>query len=487
MSRTVKSVIIAAAALVLLAAALVILLLTAPKDESSGSEPSSNVSLFDDEGDDLTVITDYESDTVLKLAVTNENGGYTLTRAERNGEYYWQTDGLANVQPDEDAIKRNIEIFTQLAGVPVAEHLSEEDLKEYGLNEPTGAAELEFDDGTRVTITFGRRNPLKTQYVYCTIGDGNVYQADHANVMEVFSDARSFAQLKMTEELEDGQPERIVILRQDLGTDVELRYMSELDNVSEDITVTTTNSYRFAEPIRAEVDAERASGLYTKLSGLEMYACEFLEKSEENLIFCGLDMPFTTVEFTCGGGERLLSLGNEFTKKTDYGDVQCYYAIMDDVEGIFSIEKRNAPWYTFEIFGSVSKRPISPYIYGCESVEIATPEGEFKFDINADDKSVTLNGSAVDSYKFRQLYSKLIGEVGDELYIESADGEPTLRVRFNYRGEYAALYGGTSDELCFSDNDGRRYAVSLNGNTLFKVNQLYVRDIIDGVSELVNN
>ncbi len=485
----IKPIIIAAAVLVLLAAILGVLLITAPKGERSGVSDSDILSFIEEEGDGMTVINNYEPDNVAKLIVTNENGGYTLTRAERDGEYYWQTNALGEVTPDEASIRRNIECFAQLAGIFVAEDVSSNDLEKYGLNKPFGAAELYLDDGTEVTVSFGIRNPAKTEYVYCTVGDGKVYQADYLSVINVFSDARPFAQLKMTEEADgtSGQPERIVIMREDAGTEIELRYMAELDNVSDDITVTTENSYRFVEPIRAEVDAERASGLYANLRGLEMYECEFLEKSEENLKVCGLDTPSVRVAFTYNDEERVLSLGSEFTKSTTYGsDIQCYYAMMDDTAGIFSIEKRKASWCTLGIFDSVSKRPISPYIYGCESVEITTPDGEFKFEINGDDKSVMLNGESVDSYKFRQLYSKLIGEVGDELYTEVTDGEPTLRVKFNYREEYAAIYGGESDELCYLNNDGRRYTVNFNGNTLFKVNQLYVQGIIDGVHELVN-
>lgn len=488
----IKPVIIAAAVLVLLAAALGVLLLTEPKGESGDSYDSGTsdiLSFIEDEGDGFTVINNYETDRVLKFVVTNENGGYTFTRAEREGEYYWQTGDLGDVASDEAAMRRNIDIFTQLAGIPIAENVLADDLEKYGLSEPSGKAELEFDDGTGVAVSFGIRNPAKAEYIYCTIGDGKVYQAYYVNVINVFSDARPFALLQMTEDADSdsGQPERVVIMREDAGTEIELRYMSELDGISDDITITTTNSYRFVEPIRAEVDAERASGLYANLRGLEMYDCEFLEKSAENLKASGLDKPSVRVAFTYNGEERVLSLGSEFTKAAVYGgDIQCYYAMMDDTAGIFSIEKSKASWCTLGIFDSVSKRPISPYIYGCESVEIITFDGEFKFEIDAENKSISLNGEPVDSYKFRQLYSKLIGEVGDELYTEVTEGEPTLRVKFNYREEYAAIYGGASDELCYLNNDGRRFVVKFNGNTLFKVNQLYVQGIIDGVYELVN-
>lgn len=495
MSRSVKSIIIAAAVLVLLGAALAVLLLIAPKDEVSGSSDSDYsdiLSFLGDDGDGATIITNIDTDNVKELAVVNENGGYTFTRFERDGKFFWQTDALGGVEPDEDVIRRNIGYLARLTGTaPVEEEVFGSDLEKYGLKEPSAAVSFSLDDGSSVVLSFGIRNPARTEYVYCTLGDGKIYQAEYLAVLNAFSDACMYAKLLMTEDLDgvSGQPERVLIKREDAGTEFELRYMSELDNVSDDeIVIVTSNSYRFVEPIRAEVDAASASGLYANLCGLEMYECEFLEKSGENLKASGLDMPFASVEFFYNGKERVLLIGNEFTKVSPYGgEVQCYYAMMEDAAGIFSLEKKKAVWCTFNIFNAVSKRPLSPYIYGCESVEITTPDGEFKFDIDGANKSFSLGGEPVDSLAFRQLYSRLIGEVGDELYTEVTDGEPVLRVRFNYKEEYAAIYGGASDELCYLNNDGRRYVVCFNGNTLFKVNQLYVHGIIDSVGDLVNN
>lgn len=495
MNRT-RSLIIAAAVLVVLGAVLAVVLLVIPEKNEKENPQNSDISMSDvldflgEDGEQITVLTDQSADSVLKLSVSNKNGGYTFNRVKNGEEYRWATDALGDVSPDDDAIRRFVGCLSMLSGtVPVEENVSGVALDKYGLKDPAAKAELSFEDGTSAVLSFGIRNPSQTGYVYCTKGDGVVIQVDYQAVINVFSDARPFADLVMTEERSvSGQPEYVRIERVDLDTPVEIRYMSELDAAAKDesIVVTTLNTYRFVEPIRAEVDASGASGLYDGVCGLEMNRCEFLEKSEENLKRCGLDTPFARVEFKYNGKVRVLLLGNEFTLTTQTSSVQCYYAVMEDVPGIFSLQKNKARWATFSIFGSVSNRPVSPYIYSCENVVITTPDGEFKFDIDGVEKTFSIGGKKVDGTGFRKLYQKLIDSVGDELFTEPVEGEPVVKVRFNYKNEYSAVYGGLSDELCYYKLDGRRYAVTLNGNTLFKVNAVYVDGLVTSVNELVN-
>lgn len=497
MSKKVKTLIISAAALVVLTAILAVVLINIPEKNEPNSSIDLTSNLLDFLGEDdeqITVLLNRSADEVLKLTVSNENGGYILNRKERGEDYYWETDALGGVAPDEAALRRFVGYFSSLSGTaPVEENVSGDGLEKYGLKTPSATVLLSFEDGTSAEFSFGIRNPSKTQYLYCTMGDGVVVQVDYLTVMDIFSDdGRPFAQLVLTEEPGDGitgQPEYVKIQREDIGTPVEIRYMSELDKAAEDesIVVTTLNTYRFTEPIRAEIDSTKASQLYQGICGLSMNACEFLEKSEENLKQCGLDAPFCRVEFKYNGEERVLLLGSEFTKTTETSSVQCYYAVLEDTPGIFSLQKNKAKWATFTIFGSISNRPVSPYIYSCDSVEITTPNGAFRFEVDGDEKTFSIGGKPVDGTGFRKLYQKLIGSVGDELFTEPVGGEPAVTVRFNYKSEYSEIYGGLSDEIRYYKLDGRRYAVELNGNTLFKVNAVYVDGLIESVNELVNN
>ena len=496
MSKKVKTLIISAGALLVLAAALIIVIWIVPEKDAQNYSDDLTSNILDLLGGDeeqITPLLNRSVDEVMKLTVSNNDGGYTFDRMERDGEYYWVTDALGEVAPDDAAIRRFIGYFSALYGsLPVEENVSGEGLEKYGLKAPAATVELEFEDNTSARFLFGIRNPAKTDNLYCTMGDGVIVQVSYLTVGNIFcGDARPFAQLVLTEDPDadvTGQPEYIRIWREDLGSDpVEIRYMSELDEAAKDesIEITTLNTYRFTEPIWAELDASKASWLYKGLCGLSMNGCEFLEKSEENLRECGLDEPFCRIEFKLNGEERVLLLGREFTKTTETSSADCYYAVLEDTPGIFSLQKNMARWATFTIFGSISNRLVSPYIYACESVEITTPNGNYRFDVNGDAKTFSMGGEAVNGTEFRKLYQKLIEAVGDELYTEPVQGEPVVIVRFNYRSGYSGLYGGLSDEVSYYRLDARRYAAALNGNTLLKVNAVYIDGLIESVDELV--
>ena len=501
MSRKIKTLIISASALIALAVLLIVVinLPEKPNDAPNSSYDEMMSNILDFLGDDeepITPLLNRSVEEVEKLTVTNEYGSFYFDRVEGDDGFYWVTDAMGEVTPDDDAIRRFIGYFSALYGTePVEENVSGEGLEKYGFSPPSATVELELDDGTKVRFLFGIRNPAKTGYLYCIMEggdyDGAVVQVSFLTVSSIFSeDGKPFAKLVLTEDDNTpGQPEYIRIWRDDLGTEpVEIRYMSELDAAAEDesIVVTTLNTYRFTMPIRAELDSSKASWLYKGLCGLSMNACEFLEKSAENLYFCGLDEPFCRVEFKLNGRERVLLLGNEFTKTTETGGKECYYAMLEDTAGIFSIQKNQARWATFSLFGSVSNYTVSPYIYACESVEITLPEGKyFKFDIDGEAKTFSLSGGAVNGTEFRKLYQKLIEAAGEEIFTQPAEGEPIVTVRFNYLSDYTELYNGQYDVVKYYKLDSRKYIAELNGNSLFKVSAVYVDGLIDSVNGLV--
>ena len=479
MKQSVKAVLIAAGVLLVLGIALAVILLV-PEKTPDVSEPNVDLShIWDDGEEQLVPITSKPQNSILELSIENEKGSYAFTRHKRDSSYYWTTDALGEVLPDEAAIGRFVDSFTFLCGSSVVEENASA-LDKYGLDDPLATVGISFEDGTSATLLFGIKNPVRDSYAYCCeSGSGRVILVEYSAVEEVYSDAKAFAKLVLTEEYSEktGYPEYIRIERKDLETPVELRYMSELEGADEELVITTSNLYRFTEPISAEIDASRGENLYRGVCGLTMRSCEFLEQSEENLKACGLDDPFAKVTFQYNGTERALLIGNE----TDGG----YYATLEGAAGIFSIAKNRAPWRTFGVFAVISKRPLSPYIYSCENVVVTTPNGEYKFDIDSVTHTFSLNGKAVDTNGFKLLYQELIGSVGEELYTEQTDEAPYVSVKFNYKSEYHGIYGTDSDELSYLAFDGRKYAVNLNGKTLFKVGEIYVSRLIESVNDLV--
>ena len=498
MGNTAKKAIIAGAVCAVLAIAVIILLLTAPK---KASESASESGLSQPQS---VAVTEKSADSVLSISVKNEFGSFTFsrkTRATSDSEgavaasYYWTSEELLGVGQSDSAVRSFVSGFSSLTAKSVVEENTDA-LEKYGLKEPRATVSITFDDNTEKTLIFGITNPANTATVY--FSDGNkVMLANESSVSGAFGEVRGFANLLITKALgADEQVDYITITRKDLSEPVDIRYMSELETARSDekYTVTTLNTHRFTSPYTAEINVSKGGRLCGGVCGLTMKECAYLEANEENLAKCGLTDPFCTVKFSYGGEERTLLLGDkakqivsQSTSDTpELYEVTGYYAVLVGVPGIFVVSTDAAPWYDFNPADYVSARPLSPYIYGCESVEVTVLGKTYNFVINGEEKTVSLDGKAVDGEKFKKLFEQLIGSVGEEVYTGESAEEPNLTVKFTYTDDYAKLYGARENTLGYANAGERKDIVLLDGKPIFKVRAVYAERLSENIEKLLN-
>lgn len=506
LSKTTKTVIIAAGVLLVLGVLLMVLLLTKPADDtesesSVSSEPSTAVT-----------VTDKEPEDVQTLTVKNANGEFTLNRAERavtstdeegnistETQVYWTSEELLGVAPNDTTIRAFV---NNMAGLSTTELVEEnaEDLEKYGLESPTAQVEVKFTDGSSASLCFGIQNPAATNYAYFRTADSrDVHQVSYYSVGSAYNDIRDFASLTMTEGYSQNNPKELdylIIERKDFDEPVEIRYMFDVAEAAEDedAIITTFNSHRFITPINTEVDSVKGQTLCYGVYGLTMSSCLSLEQTEENLAQAGLDDPYCKVTFKYGGKRYVLRLGDEIVKVTEAeGDTPAlttvigYYAMIEGVEGIFAIDKANAPWYDFTLGNVMSRRPISPYIYTVDTLDITTEQGSYLFKVEGDASSntITCNGDEVTGDSFRKLYQYLITSIGEELYFEE-QSDPFITVKFSYRDGYEDTYGTTEDVIEFYRSDDRKSIIAVNGTVLFKVREVYTERLLENLQAVLD-
>lgn len=498
MSKTAKNALIAGAACVALAIAAVVLLLTAPKNER---ESSSETSVSQSQE---VQITSKSADNVLAITVQNEYGSFTFNRKTRgsagddgtvSASYYWTSDELLGVGQSDSAVRSFIGGFASLTAKSVVEE-NADDLEKYGLNPPRAAVSVSFDDGTKTELYFGIENPANTSTVYFREGD-RVMLAYTNGVSGAFKDIKDYANLLITKALgDDEQVDYITVTRKDLEEPIEISYMSELAAARDDenYVVSTLNTHRFTAPYNAEINVSKGGTIVGGVCGLTMKECAYLEANAENLAKCGLDDPFCTVKFSYGGEERTLLLGDKAKQVVSESssdtpqlyEVTGYYAALVGVPGIFVISTQAAPWYDFNPADYVSARPVSAYIYGCESVEISASGEVYTFEINAESKTISLGEKAIDGENFRKFFEQLVGSIGEEVYTGEVVGEPAVSVKFSYADDYAKLYGAKENTLCFYGDGERKNTVTLDGKPIFKVRSIYTERLLENVQKLLD-
>lgn len=511
MTKSVKEVVIASAALLVLGGVLLLLLLTKPKaDSGTDSVPSGGTTST---GSVNAYVIDKKADLVTLIKVENSDGAFTFKRQKRvvsetnesgevtsKDEFYWTSDDLKGVSQNESMVRNFI---ANLSSLPVNSTVEENpgDLEKYGLADPQSTVSLEFEDGTSIKMLFGIQNPADSKSVYFKTDDSETVKlVNYYAVSGALSDVKQFAQLTMTERYDaegSNNLQSLKVTRSDFETPIEIRYMSELEEIANDdeIVVSTFNTHRFVEPTTAEVDVTRGQDVCYKIYGLTMSACEYLEQTDENMKKCGLDAPQTAVKFEFGGKEYELLIGNEIREdisntvtsgSAPISTVKGYYAVMKGIPGIYSLDKDNAPWCTFSVSDLISRRPLSPYIYSAESVEVTVPEGKFKFDIDSENKSFSYGGKQLLSDDFRSFYQMLISSVGEEMYTGEVSGEPYASVTFTYKSDYYDVYGTKSDTISYYESDDRKCIVVLNGKPIFKVRKIYADRLAENVDALIN-
>lgn len=504
LSKTAKTVIISVAVPLVLIAVVVVLLTVLPKKNSyAGSDVSLNMSLVEEQ---VVPINTKNANDVNYLSVKNENGSYAFTRNKRviqqsteSGEtenkedFYWTSEELYEVPQDDSTVRAFISGLAQLSGVSVVEE-NAEDLSVYGLDEPKATVEAELDDGTKLTMLFGIKNPANEQTVYFRLADSNkVYLVNYYSAANVFTDVRKFAKLTLTEPYSSDKKNELNylnIIRSDMEDPVVIKYISvdEAKKIDENFELATRNTHRFISPITTEVNsAGRSLGVSGKslcygVYDLTMNACESLDKTYETLKKYGLDNPFARVEFKYGGKEYFISFSAEDTER------KVYYVEADGVPGIYSISREDAPWCTFTMENLLPVRPVSPYIYSVDNIEITKGEATYKYEIDSVNKTFTCNGISVNADNFREFYLQLIDEIGEETYVTQTSEEqlPEVSVKFTYKDDYSDVYGRDADILEFFPSDGRKCKVNLNGKTLYKVKDDYVTRLIENISALNN-
>lgn len=480
MTRGTKTVVISASALVILGIILVVILIFFPekKEENSSEENVPTVS-----------VTDKNRENVEAVSVKNQFGSFLFTRVEKTEdsktEFYWTCGELLGAEQDENAVNALVGGLATLSRQPLVEE-NAENLEKYGLEAPLSEVTVTFDDDTVTKLYFGIANPSDTAFYFRT-DDRNVLTADKDNVSGVFKDIKDFVELTLTESLSDTTVESVTINRKDLEEAVEIRYMSDILS-DEDFVSATSNTHRFISPFTAEVDESSGSALYNDLCALTMSRCVYLEQSEENMEKCGLNDPFTVVEFTLGTDRKKLLIGDEIKQDAGEGltEVTGYYAVLEGKSGIFELSKDKAVWATFKPEELISKRPLSPYIYYVEQIEITTEDGTFVFDIDDEKKEFFYKDEEIDTDIFRSYYQQLIGSYGEEYYSGEISGSPIFSMKFIYAEKYEEKYGCKENLVEFYKADERKNIAVIDGKPIFKVSAIYAERLSENLKLLIN-
>jgi hypothetical protein len=385
-----------------------------------------------------------------------------------------------------EGIRQNVQLENALLALCKSispEKLVEEnagDLKKYGLDKPSGSAEINYSDGTKVRVLAGDASPSNERQVYAAIeGQKKVWLVESSVSIYFTGKAKDYVSQVMSPQSERTSSDSAKMT----VTSAASQYDITLERKGEKWSMTA--------PLKAQLDEQKSSAVTGGLYGLNAEYCEKVRPDSDDKARCGLDKPAAEVTLKEGSTELKLKIGSAAVRK-DESEKERYYCIIEGVVGtdcIYAVAKEYLPWLSITVQGLVSDvilpnylvnlRGVSITIGGKNSEFVITNEGGDPNRINEDVSKmrtvrVTSEGRELELDKFRELYEYLMKCSSDKIYTEKADN-----------GEYAVIVykknDGSQDRLGFVPVSGG-YAVKVNGQVSYLVGE----DWLSGLTVKIN-
>lgn len=484
MKKNTKIILGSVIGLAVLGAATLALVLTQPKDDTADSDTSSDTSVS---------ITDYETDDISTLTVTNESGEYTINRL---GKEKWGIDSI----PEALANSSSYSNAMSSAGGMSAKQVVEEnatDLAKYGFDKPTATIKMTFKDNKAddVTCLVGIKYEGENSWYVKTDKSNTVYLVSNSGVSFAMNDKLSYVNkstLVASYDSKNDTVNRVRVERKDLEKDIVLDKLPE-EKEKEFSSTYVAYAMSSHNGILAddELDQKVVYGLYG-ISASDVFA---VSPTDEQKKQAGLDDPDCTVTMVSNEDTvTKLSIGSavyNVTKNDETGEeiktITGYYGMLSGKDAIYVFSPDSLPWLTATPENMLYKLFLTPYIYYLDGVTIYDSDRkayDFTITGDADKSSFTYEGKEVDSAKFKAFYQYLLSAYAEQIYLDDLTGDNKFiaGVTYDHREEgkendVVEFYASESDRTCI---------IVVNGDVRYKVRQIYATRLLENLNALLS-
>lgn len=483
MKKNTKIILGSVIGLAVLGAATLALVLTQPKDDTADSGTSSDTSVS---------ITDYETDDISTLTVTNESGEYTINRL---GKEKWGIDSI----PEALANSSSYSNAMSSAGGMSAKQVVEEnatDLAKYGFDKPTATIKMTFKDNKAddVTCLVGIKYEGENSWYVKTDKSNTVYLVSNSGVSFAMNDKLSYVNkstLVASYDSKNDTVNRVRVERKDLEKDIVLDKLPE-EKEKEFSSTYVAYAMSSHNGILAddELDQKVVYGLYG-ISASDVFAVSSTDEQKKQ---AGLDDPDCTVTMVSNEDTvTKLSIGSavyNVTKNEETGEeiktITGYYGMLSDKDAIYVFSPDDLPWLTVTPESILYKLFLTPYIYYLDGVTIYDSDRkayDFKIVGDADNASFSYDGKEVDAAKFKSFYQYLLSAYAEQIYLDDLtdDNKFIAGITYDHREE-----GKENDAVEFySSESDRTCIIVVNGDVRYKVRQIYATRLLENLNALL--
>lgn len=484
MKKNTKIILGSVIGLAVLGAATLALVLTQPKDDNADSGTSSDTSVS---------ITNYETDDISTLTISNESGEYTINRL---GKEKWGIDSI----PEALANSSSYSNAMSSAGGMSAKQVVEEDaadLAKYGFDKPTATIKMTFKDNKAddITCLVGIKYEGENSWYVKTDKSNTVYLVSNSGVSFAMNDELSYVNkstLVASYDSKNDTVNRVRVERKDLEKDIVL---DKLPEETEKEFSSTYVAYAMSSHNGILADDELDQKVVYGLYGISASGVFAVSPTDEQKKQAGLDDPDCTVTMVSNEDTvTKLTIGSAVytvTKNDETGEeiktITGYYGMLSDKDAIYVFSPDVLPWLTVTPENILYKLFLTPYIYYLDGVTIYDSDRkayDFKITGDADNSSFSYDGKEVDSAKFKAFYQYLLSAYAEQIYLDDLtdDNKFIAGITYDHREEgkendVVEFYSSESDRTCI---------IVVNGDVRYKVRQVYATRLLENLNALLS-
>ena len=496
MKKQVKGIIGLGAVLVLLGGGYAALRLTDPDKNDSGESSAELLAVDDTEskGEGVLLISDNgEEATVSEAFVKNETDELhviMLTEPTDTSAATYTLDGYQDLDMNTAVIGTLVNNGNGLTSLALIEENSES-LEKFGLAEPAITVDFIYESGTERTLYIGDNAPSGSGVYVMTDESTSVYTASVSALANYSKTLNEFVEKTVLEEpAEEDYPiiKSLKIEREDLDYDILIEY----DELSDDEGYTggTSATHVMVEPIDCYLTVERSSDITNGMFGLNAEDIYALHCQESDIAQAGLSEPFCKVTMSCDDGNVYVLLLSEIF--TDDDGKHCY-GMLEGGNVIYVLSPDDAKWVTVLPIDIASKIMIASYVWNVSDLSVKCSSGDEESfhialnddsisisDAKAEDFTVTKNGKAFDTERYRQFYSFLVSTNAEEFALgeDIPDSEPMATLT------YTDSYTGKTTTIDFYDYSSMKALIAVDGKSKFFCTKSYVNTLIENVKRI---
>ena len=454
-----RMVLLGSLALVILLSVVLIILMTSPQQEQS--QESSQTDQQELELLSMTV------EQINTISVENPAGGFVLVNqgsgfvVEGYEEVASSSINVNNLTANFTSLQAKRLLLSQEELTPGS---SNEQLEQYGLDNPQYSIQIVTTDGNTEELFLGNSAPDGSS-IYALYQDA-VYLLDDRLLDSVSKGSLSFLDNQITD-LEPEYEKAIITLS---GTTEEEEEQSVVSSAEKIYTMTTP----LIQTISEESAAQVTEGLFS-LYGNSVIA---VKPTAQQMAEYRLDEPYSIVSMQVDGVHA-------FTLRTSEPDANNYvYLMRDGSPLVYLVSASRLSWL------EVQAEQLTQSIYQpsepeeIAQLQIISPKESYDFVVETvegeDDEQVTCNGQPVDRELFGKLYQAVTSIPPERMSSGQPELEPALTMTVSYRDS-----SRPEDRFELIPNGNGSVYLSLNGKIRYTASQQLVYQILQNCQQVL--